>query len=695
MEPKFWNADQKDSVLASSSSDSYSKPQVPAGELKLWKLDPTSMNQKAGFEGSPDGGMKDQKGADNYQYEHRIMDLTQGPRGKSPQLPPQREGNGTGMEFIRPGAENSKEVSHPRQSQSGRSKRQSEEITLESRPPSPPPTSNEVPEDGPRSPSFSSLPDLDLVAQLTPGPNRSAAQNSSSVKVLSASAILNTKGQPESESSMQRTAVNEYAYEKVPKVKNFSSGPAAGPFASSQWNSQRPEPAYYARRPNGGHSRSPTPPARSRRYQTLDLTGQRVLISDATEAIGRNCAFRFAELACDLILLGPDGNELQKLGRELDAEGFREARRGRPLKVELVKIDIRETHRIHALAMSLGPVDILINNAGMCFLALEDKMKSGSPLNKKEHDMLSLVYTSMISPMAFTSAFGYYMRERGSGHIVNVENSPAEDIDPNSAVYSSAVAGLGAFTVGARHDFVGTPVRVSSISPGYMRSSHNVGKNDCMHLLPEDIADHIVYTCTRPRHVQIANFTTFATNQSHINQNGIGAIAKVGPSLGFDAARMDKSWSPSPLSVVSASPTGPPKLPRVQDLRVVPGTVVSEESSKQQPASGLKVHRLDRSQCSATRSSSPSDTFIPNVPPQKDAFVPHESQENHTRRRSSPHEELFGSTLSFTDQGKAVIAGTKSGSDWKNSQFSNRPQTPTDMLIRTHELSNVDSRRGD
>lgn len=382
-------------------------------------------------------------------------------------------------------------------------------------------TSNENHLNRDRVPNFSSDLDTDDVAPTFPDGHRFtfAGPNSSSI---GATGMLNSqKDQPISDSSMQRPAFNNYARDANPKAQMFSSAPSAGPFASNQWSSQRPQV--------GG----------SMQYRTLDLTGQRVLIIDATEAIGRNCAFRFAELACDLILLGPDNSELQKLGRELDRKECREASNARPLKVELVKIDIdiREIHRIHALAMSLGPVDILINNAGMCFLALEDKMKTGSSLNKKEHDMVSLMYSSITSPIAFTWAFGYYMRERGSGHIVNVENSSTEEMDPNSAVHCSAADGLGRFTTGSRHDLVGTAVRVSSISPGYTCSrkfGHGVGNNDCMPLLPEDIADDIIYTCTRPSHVHI---TTYRTNEacnakfatSYMNQNGIGAIAMVGP----------------------------------------------------------------------------------------------------------------------------------------------------------------------
>ena len=63
----------------------------------------------------------------------------------------------------------------------------------------------------------------------------------------------------------------------------------------------------------------------------------------------------------------------------------KEAEGGRQLQVDLVTIDVRDTNRIHSLAMSIGPVDILINNAGMSFLELE---KNNSPLDLKQTQVL-------------------------------------------------------------------------------------------------------------------------------------------------------------------------------------------------------------------------------------------------------------------------------------------------------------------
>ena len=91
-----------------------------------------------------------------------------------------------------------------------------------------------------------------------------------------------------------------------------------------------------------------------------------------------------------------------------------------------------------------------------------------------------------------------------------------------------------------RFDLVGTPIRVTHLSPGMVGSTEfsNVRfKNDderaasvyehIMALAPEDIADNVIYAATRPSHVQVTEMMTLATNQASPTD-----IARVGPLLG-------------------------------------------------------------------------------------------------------------------------------------------------------------------
>jgi NADP-dependent 3-hydroxy acid dehydrogenase YdfG len=274
----------------------------------------------------------------------------------------------------------------------------------------------------------------------------------------------------------------------------------------------------------------------SRYYnRALELSGARVLITGATSGIGRACAFRFQELNCQLILVGRDEAKLNALGQELAAESESHQYCGEPLLPELVRLDVTDIDKIHEVAQRLGPVDILINNAGTNL--------GGDPADKvRPEDMQQMVFTNYIAPMTFVSAFAPMMKRRGAGHIINICSTAANDTYPNGSVYCSTKAALSAYTVAARHDLVDTPVRITSISPGLVDTplhEKKVGMDKAraifdgvVPLFAEDIADQIIYVSTRPRHVQVADLSSYATNQSHSSVDGIPEIARVGPSLG-------------------------------------------------------------------------------------------------------------------------------------------------------------------
>jgi len=273
----------------------------------------------------------------------------------------------------------------------------------------------------------------------------------------------------------------------------------------------------------------------------MDLTGARVLITWATHGIGRACAWRFYEMNCQLILVDHDEGRLQQLAEELMMWHQNNNFSWKPMMPELVRFDMAECHRIHDMASSIGPVDILINNAGMfmnCEMA--DMMKPD--------EMWNMVQTNYMAPMAFVSAFSPMMKSRGTGHIINICSRAKDDYYPNGSVYCSTKAAMYAYTCAARHDLVDTPIRVTSISPGMMDSSWYDQKWDSpegrmfdnfVPMFPEDVADQIIYCCTCPRHVQISDISSYATNQSYFSMKGVPPVARMGMSLGAEGNNGD------------------------------------------------------------------------------------------------------------------------------------------------------------
>jgi len=268
----------------------------------------------------------------------------------------------------------------------------------------------------------------------------------------------------------------------------------------------------------------------------MDLSGARVLITWATHGIGRACAWRFYEMNCQLVLVDHDEGRLTELAEELMMWHQNNNFSWKPHMPECVRFDMTECHRIHDMSSQLGPIDILINNAGMfmnCEMA--DMMKPD--------EMWQMVQTNYMAPMAFVSAFSPMMKSRGSGHIINICSRAKDDYYPNGSVYCSTKAALYAYTCAARHDLVDTPVRVTSISPGMMDSSWYDQKwnssegrmfDNFVPMFPEDVADQIVYCCTCPRHVQISDISSYATNQSYFSMKGVPPVARMGMSLGAE-----------------------------------------------------------------------------------------------------------------------------------------------------------------
>ena len=112
------------------------------------------------------------------------------------------------------------------------------------------------------------------------------------------------------------------------------------------------------------------------------------------------------------------------------------------------------------------------------------------------------------------------------------------------SIYNASKFAIEGFTTAARHDLGNTPLRVTHISPGFVRGTEfsNVRLKDdakaksmydnIMALNPEDVADNVIYAATRPAHVQIADIIMYCTNQA-----GPRDLFRVGESLGATAPK--------------------------------------------------------------------------------------------------------------------------------------------------------------
>jgi len=248
-------------------------------------------------------------------------------------------------------------------------------------------------------------------------------------------------------------------------------------------------------------------------YPAADISRLRALVTGASAGIGEAIAWRFAEAGCAVVLCARRQDRLTSLKQKIQAK-YPSA------EVDTVVVDVRDTAAVLALPQKVGPIDILVNNAGLAL--------GVAPADKNDPEQArQMIETNVLAPVVFVSAFAPAMVKRNRGHIVNISSVAGHESYGGGSVYAATKFAVNGFTIAARHDLVGTPVRVTAISPGLVETEFSIVrfKGDTEKagkvyagltpLIAPDIADQVLYACTRPSHVQIADIISYPTKQAH------------------------------------------------------------------------------------------------------------------------------------------------------------------------------------
>jgi len=183
----------------------------------------------------------------------------------------------------------------------------------------------------------------------------------------------------------------------------------------------------------------------------LDLTGKVALITGASSGIGASTAQVFTELGAKVAI----GYHRNRDGAEKVASAT---------GALAIHADVREESGIRAMVdttvAKLGPIDILINNAG----SLVERMKIREITAAKWDDIFRLNLTSAV---LCSQAVVQSMIDRKSGVIVNIVSIAGRNGGgPGAMAYASAKAAMIAFTKGLAREMAPLGVRVNAVSPG-------------------------------------------------------------------------------------------------------------------------------------------------------------------------------------------------------------------------------------
>ena len=246
------------------------------------------------------------------------------------------------------------------------------------------------------------------------------------------------------------------------------------------------------------------------------LRDQIVFITGASSGSGAATARAFAGHGARLLLCARRIDKLQAMEAELRDKGASDV-----FSFELNVQDPRAVE--HALSTLPDPwleIQILINNAGLSRGLT--KLWEDDVQNWEE-----MIDTNIKGLLYVTRAVVPGMVQRSHGHIVNLGSIAGHMTYPGGHVYCATKAAERSLSDGLRIDLNGTPVRVTSVDPGLVetdfsnirfRGDEQRAKKTYAGLAPltaEDIADTIVWSVTRPAHVEIQSIVVTPVAQAN------------------------------------------------------------------------------------------------------------------------------------------------------------------------------------
>jgi 3-oxoacyl-[acyl-carrier protein] reductase len=130
------------------------------------------------------------------------------------------------------------------------------------------------------------------------------------------------------------------------------------------------------------------------------------------------------------------------------------------------RLDVTDDDALAAVAAELGPVDILINSAGI--------VGPNKPLlESASTEWRRVLDVNVLGTVATMRAFVPGMVERGWGRVVNFASMAGKDGNPNLSIYSASKAAVIALTKSAGKELATTGVLVNAIAPAVIATPMN------------------------------------------------------------------------------------------------------------------------------------------------------------------------------------------------------------------------------
>jgi 3-oxoacyl-[acyl-carrier protein] reductase len=184
----------------------------------------------------------------------------------------------------------------------------------------------------------------------------------------------------------------------------------------------------------------------------IDLTGQTAFVTGSTRGIGLAIARALHDAGAKVAIVGRDPARAQAVAAEL-GEG------ASGLSCDVARADQVEAAS-GAAETTLGPIDVLVNNAGIT--------RDNILLRLSEADWDAVMDANLKGAFHTTRAVIKGMMKRRSGRVINITSVVGLIGNKGQANYAASKSGLIGFTKSVAREYASRGILVNCIAPGFI-----------------------------------------------------------------------------------------------------------------------------------------------------------------------------------------------------------------------------------
>jgi 3-oxoacyl-[acyl-carrier protein] reductase len=204
----------------------------------------------------------------------------------------------------------------------------------------------------------------------------------------------------------------------------------------------------------------------------MNLKDKVVLITGAGSGLGKALALAAGQVGAKVICAGRRKDKIQQAADDVNKAG------GMGTVVEMDVTDLKSVEIGVKMAEKVGPIEILINNAGII-----TGMKAVQELPVEEWD--KIMATNVRGPYLLMRAILPSMIQRGFGRIINI-SAPIKHL-PKASAYCASKCALDSLTKAVSYELKGLDILVNAVEPPFLDTEmHKGGKK------PEEVVAQIL-----------------------------------------------------------------------------------------------------------------------------------------------------------------------------------------------------------